>query len=49
MFSISSHSSRTTMVTRLRSRVPRFRWSMTRPGVPTTTGEPMERARSWGA
>ena len=47
MLSISSASSSTTNRSSLRSRVPFSRWSITRPGVPTTTWTPRRRAESW--
>ena len=47
MLSISSASSRTRNRNSERSSVPLFRWSMTRPGVPTTTCTPRRRALSW--
>ncbi len=46
MRSISSASSRTTARIPERSRVPRRRWSWTRPGVPTTTCTPRRSSRS---
>ena len=44
IFSISSASSSTRNRSWTRSRVPLSRWSMTRPGVPTTTWTPRRRA-----
>ena len=44
MSSISSASSSTAKRTCERSMVPRARWSMTRPGVPTITWAPLSKA-----
>ena len=49
IFSISSASSSTRKRSSDRSRVPFSRWSMTRPGVPTTTCTPRRSAASCGA
>ena len=46
IFSISSASSRTRKRSSLRSSVPFSRWSMMRPGVPTTTCTPRRSADS---
>ncbi|MNM58561.1 hypothetical protein D3C81_697940 [compost metagenome] len=46
MRSISSASSSTSVFSSDRSSVLRFRWSMTRPGVPTTMCTPRRRAVS---
>nr|BFF16961.1 hypothetical protein GCM10025730_04820 [Promicromonospora thailandica] len=48
MRSISSASSRTRKRMSSRLRAPRSRWSLMRPGVPTTTWTPSRRARCWG-
>jgi hypothetical protein len=48
MLSISSASSRTRNRSWVRSSVPLSRWSITRPGVPTTMWTPRRRAVSWG-
>ena len=47
IFSISSASSSTRKRSSDRSRVPFSRWSMIRPGVPTTTWTPRRSAESW--
>ena len=47
ILSISSASSRTRKRSSDRSRVPFSRWSMIRPGVPTTTWTPRRSAESW--
>ncbi len=47
MSSMVSASSRTTYLTLLRSRLPRLRWSIILPGVPTTTCTPRSSASNW--
>ncbi len=47
MLSISSASSSTSSRSSDRSSVPLSRWSMIRPGVPTTTWTPRASALSW--
>ena len=49
MLSISSASSSTRKRSSVRSRVPLSRWSMIRPGVPTTTWTPRRSARELDA
>mmetsp|Transcript_39842 Transcript_39842/g.66087 ORF Transcript_39842/g.66087 Transcript_39842/m.66087 type:complete len:205 (-) Transcript_39842:690-1304(-) len=48
MFSISSASSSTTYSTPLKSSVPSCKWSMIRPGVPTSTSNPSRSVRCCG-
>ena len=46
--SIKSPSSRTTAIIPSVSRVPRFMWSRTRPGVPAIIAAPCFSVRNWG-